>query len=109
MPVQSPEKAFSNAVYSLVAQIPKGKVMTYGQIAALCGKPRAARIVGQVAHFGPEDLPWQRVVKKDGGLAEGFPGGEHGHAQVLSAEGVVIEDLQIVDIQSYLYWPTAHE
>ena len=64
---------FSQDVYALVARIPKGRVMTYGQIAALCGSPRSARIVGQVAHWGPLDLPWQRVVNKRGGLALATP------------------------------------
>ena len=42
---------FSKRVNALVAQIPKGRVMTYGQIAALCGNAQAARIVGGIAHF----------------------------------------------------------
>lgn len=79
--------------------------MTYGQIAALCGSPRAARIVGQIAHFGPEALPWHRVVKQSGDLADGYPGGKHGHAQVLSREGIPIVDLRIVDTKEYIYWP----
>ena len=52
--------------------------MTYGQIAALCGNPRAARVVGGVAHFGDTSIPWQRVVNKNGGLAAGYPGGKRG-------------------------------
>ena len=81
---------FRDRVYAIVAQIPLGKVMTYGQIAALCGSPRAARIVGGVAHFGSPNLPWQRVVKADGSLAEGYPGGVAGHEAVLQAEGVTV-------------------
>jgi methylated-DNA-protein-cysteine methyltransferase-like protein len=67
------DKDFKNKVYELVAQIPKGRVMTYGQLAALAGHPYAARIVGGVAHFGDPDLPWQRVVNKQGGLDSGYP------------------------------------
>jgi methylated-DNA-protein-cysteine methyltransferase-like protein len=89
----------------LVAQIPKGKVMTYGQIAALCGKPGAARVVGQIAHFGPPELPWQRVVKQTGDLAAGFPGGREGHRAVLQAEGVKVASNYTVDVKSLLYWP----
>ncbi len=66
---------FTQRVEDLVSQIPRGKVMTYGQIAVLCGNPRAARIVGGIAHYGNPDLPWQRVVNKQGGLARGYPGG----------------------------------
>ena len=64
--------------------------MTYGQIAAICGNARAARIVGGIAHFGPPDLPWQRVVNKKGGLAAGFYGGRQGHKQALETDGVKV-------------------
>lgn len=96
---------FKDQVYELVAQIPRGKVMTYGQIAYLCGRPRAARIVGGVAHFGDPDLPWQRVVKKDGSLAEGYPGGTEGHRAALLAEGVKIDKNYRVDMEAHLWRP----
>jgi methylated-DNA-protein-cysteine methyltransferase-like protein len=95
---------FKARVYKLVAQIPKGRVMTYGQIAALCGMPQGARIVGGVAHRGHPELPWQRVVKRDGSLAEGFPGGTEGHKQVLEAEGVNVSGYK-VDIARLQWWP----
>jgi methylated-DNA-protein-cysteine methyltransferase-like protein len=65
------DTGFKDRVEALVAQIPEGKVMTYGQLAALAGNPLAARIVGGIAHFGDPNLPWQRVVNKQGGLASG--------------------------------------
>ncbi len=99
------DAGFAKRVEELVRQIPEGRVMTYGQIAALCGSPRAARIVGGVAHFGNPDLPWQRVVKKDGSLAEGYPGGVQGHKQHLEAEGVRVgEDLKI-NVNELLWTP----
>lgn len=79
---------FRERVSALVAQIPNGKVTTYGRLAAWCGNPRAARIVGGIAHFGDSSLPWQRVVKADGSLAEGYPGGISGHQHALETEGV---------------------
>ena len=81
---------FKERVYALVSQIPKGKVMTYGQLAGLAGNARAARIVGGIAHFGDPDLPWQRVVNKKGGLAAGYPGGRAAHKQHLVSEGVEV-------------------
>ncbi len=96
---------FKEQVYELVRHIPKGRVMTYGQIASLCGRPRAARIVGGVAHWGNPELPWQRVVKKDGSLAEGFPGGQVEHKQVLEAEGVKVSKEYKVDIKNLLWRP----
>lgn len=96
---------FREQVYGVVAQIPEGKVMTYGQIAVLCGRPRAARIVGGVAHYGDPDLPWQRVVKKDGSLAEGYPGGTEGHRAALAAEGVKIDVNYKIDMGKHLWRP----
>ena len=98
------DAGFRQRVEALVAQIPKGRVMTYGQIAALCGNARAARIVGGIAHFGDPALPWQRVVKKDGGLAEGYPGGVPGHAEALQAEGVKVTNFH-VNIGELLWQP----
>lgn len=99
------EAGFRDQVLGMVATIPPGRLMTYGQIAALCGRPRAARIVGGIAHNGPTDLPWQRVVKADGSLAEGFPGGIEGHRQVLAQEGVVAGADLRVDINRLRWQP----
>ena len=99
------EFGFRKRVETLVKQIPKGKVMTYGQLAALCGDARAARIVGGIAHFGDPKLPWERVVNKQGGLAAGYPGGRTGHRQVLEAEGYKIADDLTVDVLSLIWWP----
>jgi methylated-DNA-protein-cysteine methyltransferase-like protein len=106
--MDSVESNFRERVESIVAQIPQGRVMTYGQLAALCGNARAARIVGGIAHFGDPELPWQRVVNKSGGLAAGYPGGRRGHAEHLRAEGVAVVNEQ-VDVQQLLWWPTGHE
>jgi methylated-DNA-protein-cysteine methyltransferase-like protein len=100
------DKAFRQRVEAIVAQIPPGRVMTYGQLAALCGNARAARIVGGVAHFGDPALPWQRVVNKQGGLAAGYPGGRSAHAEHLRLEGVMIADDHVVDVDSLLWWPS---
>jgi methylated-DNA-protein-cysteine methyltransferase-like protein len=96
---------FSDRVEAYVRQIPRGRVMTYGQLAALCGSPRAARIVGGIAHFGDPDLPWQRVVNKQGGLASGYPGGREGHKAALEAEGFQISQALTVDVSQLLWWP----
>ena len=99
------DSGFRQCVEALVSQIPAGRVMTYGQIAALCGNARAARIVGGIAHFGNPDLPWQRVVNKHGGLAVGYPGGRQGHKQVLEAEGVEVLDDYRVAVEKLLWRP----
>lgn len=102
--MSEPDANFRARVEAIVAQIPRGRVMTYGQLAALCGNPRAARIVGGIAHFGDPNLPWQRVVNKQGGLATGYPGGKAGHQQVLELEGVEVKDYS-VNVKELLWWP----
>jgi len=63
--------SFAVQVYNLVAQIPHGKVISYGDIAKLLGKPRAAREVGWAMRNCPDGLPWQRVVMADGSITGG--------------------------------------
>ena len=99
------EPNFRQRVEMLVAQIPQGRVMTYGQLAALCGNARAARIVGGVAHFGDPELPWQRVVNKQGGLASGYPGSRAGHKAALEAEGYYVSDDYRVTVDELIWWP----
>ena len=95
---------FKQEVIAIVKTIPKGRLMTYGQIAALAGNPRAARMVGGIAHYGDPKLPWQRVVNKKGYLANGYPGGKKGHQQALRSEGVVANDFR-VEIENLIWWP----
>lgn len=102
----APDNSFREAVYGLVAQIPQGRVMTYGQIAALVGRPRAARQVGQIAHYGPGDLPWWRVVNKQGGLAGAYTnGGRAEHKRALQADGVDVDAEYKIDVSTLLWWP----
>lgn len=82
---------FSKNVRAAVQQIPKGKVASYGTIAFLAGKPRAARGVGFVMnHCGGNDpTPCHRVVFKDGSLCKGgIFGGEGVQRKLLEEEGV---------------------
>ncbi|MFZ1249774.1 MAG: tRNA (adenosine(37)-N6)-dimethylallyltransferase MiaA [Candidatus Saccharimonadales bacterium] len=105
MSIETPEFGFRERVEAVVAQIPQGRVMSYGQLAALCGSPRAARVVGGIAHFGDPALPWHRVVNKKGGLASGYPGGRTAHAEHLRTEGVLVSNDLRVDIGNLLWWP----
>ena len=60
--------SFDRAVLALVAKIPRGQVATYGQLAALAGKPRSARAVGRVMRTA-DGVPWHRVVNAEGGIS----------------------------------------
>lgn len=96
---------FATTVCEVVAMIPEGRVMTYGDIAAVAGHPYAARQVGGVAHFGPADLPWHRVVNRHGDCASGYYGGKEGHKQALEAEGFVVKDYRIVGFEERRWRP----
>jgi methylated-DNA-protein-cysteine methyltransferase-like protein len=80
------EPSFFQQIYALVGEIPYGYVISYGQIARMLGRPRAAREVGWAMSNCPDALPWQRVVRMDGSIAGGV------HAEVrralLREEGV---------------------
>lgn len=82
------KKGLRHAVYGLMMELPPDKVTTYGDIAAMAGNPRAARIVGGIAHTGPQELPWHRLVNAEGGLAIGYPGGQEVQRQLLAQDGI---------------------
>ena len=88
---EASQGSFNERVYDLVGQIPAGCVATYGQIAALAGQPRAARMVGYALHANPRPgvIPCHRVVFRDGSLAPGFAfGGPDRQRELLEREGV---------------------
>jgi methylated-DNA-protein-cysteine methyltransferase-like protein len=77
---------FFDQVYSIVAQIPAGRVVTYGDIARWLNAPRSARVVGWAMSAGHVDIPWQRVVLASGDVAGGDFSGER--RRRLEREGV---------------------
>lgn len=79
--------AFSEAVYSIVARIPCGKVVSYGQIAMMLDKPTGGRAVGMAMRNCPDGIPWQRVVQADGGISGG--GWADIRRAMLESEGVI--------------------
>jgi methylated-DNA-protein-cysteine methyltransferase-like protein len=56
-------------VYRFVRRVPRGQVVTYGQVATLVGAPRAARAVGGAMRACPDDVPWHRVVNAQGRIS----------------------------------------
>ncbi|MDR2088721.1 MAG: MGMT family protein [Clostridiales Family XIII bacterium] len=64
-------KTFFERVYAVIARVPCGRVVSYGQIARVLGNPRAARQVGWACAACPAHLPWQRVVMADGTVTGG--------------------------------------
>ncbi len=107
---------FYEQVYAVVRRIPRGKVTSYGRVAAMLGRPGAARAVGYAlsALKGREDDPryadvaWQRVVNSQGRISIVSP--EHStneQARLLRAEGVVVGDNLKIDLNIYL-WEGLH-
>lgn len=85
------EQSAFEKIYEVVRQIPYGQVATYGQIAALAGNKRWARVVGYALHVNPDpdNIPCYRVVNKDGRVSDAFAfGGGNRQVELLQAEGV---------------------
>ncbi|MGQ9631453.1 MAG: MGMT family protein [bacterium] len=97
---------FFRRVYDLVSRVPRGKVVTYGQIAAYLGDPKQARTVGWALHSNPDGsgVPCHRVVNREGRVAPGFAFGGPGVQRAkLEAEGVSFLDDEHVDLKGHLW------
>ena len=97
---------FFERVYALVAEIPRGKVMTYGQIAMLLNNVCSARYVGFAMSAAPADrnLPCHRVVNRAGEMAPGdIFHGEERQRELLRSEGVVFKKNGRVDMRASLF------
>ena len=93
---------FFQRVYEIAARIPRGKVVTYGQIAAAVGDPRQARTVGWALHSIPEwlDIPLHRVVNNSGGISTRCTVDElNVQRKLLEDEGVVFNEDGRLDLK----------
>jgi methylated-DNA-protein-cysteine methyltransferase related protein len=99
--------SFTERVLEIIKNIPEGKVMTYGQIAALAGSPRAARQVVRVLHSLSKKhrLPWHRVINSKGEI--GIQDDSYFQEQVLSLEheGVEIYNSRCIELKKYQHFP----
>lgn len=92
-------------IYDVVKQIPRGCVATYGQVAALAGNPKWARVVGYALHVNPdpEQIPCYRVVNREGRLSDAFAfGGVNQQKILLEADGVEVVG-NFVDLEKYIW------
>ena len=98
-------QAFRDAVLSIVSQIPRGRVMTYGLIATLAGWPSHARMVGRTLRYTPgaELLPCHRVVNIQGRTAPGW----NWQRTLLEEEGVTFKANGHVDMSRHLWEPSS--
>lgn len=98
--------SFFDAIYVLVRQIPRGRVASYGQIAALLGHPRAARTVGwalsSLSDRQEEDVPWQRVINSEGRVSiRHLRHAADEQRALLEAEGVEFDLRGTIDWQRF--------
>ena len=98
---------FSERVFQVVQQVPRGKVASYGQVARLIGAPRSARYVGYALRANPDpgaevnSIPCHRIVFKDGSLCSGYAfGGPDVQREMLEEEGVTFADDEHVDMDA---------
>lgn len=81
-------KTFTEKVRDIVRKIPKGNVLTYGQVATKAGNPGASRAVGTImAHNFDPSIPCHRVIRSDGKIGNYNRGGSSAKRKILIAEG----------------------
>ena len=104
---------FFDNVFTQVKRVPSGKVATYGQIAALSGNPRGARMVGwalsQMNAVKFRGVPWHRVINREGRISiNNFEHPAQEQAALLKREGIVVKfkgGNYFVDLKKYLWRP----
>ena len=106
-PLPQGDKAVA-AICAVIRRIPKGWVATYGQVAALAGLPRRARLVGHVLqHLDPAiDIPWHRVVNAKGAVSysPSRNGGDALQRRLLEKEGIEFDDNDRFNLERFR-WP----
>ena len=106
--VDSPR--YRERIYEIVRRIPRGRVMTYGQIAELLGEGYTARTVGSVMHAANEQDPWQRVINAQGACSTGrviLPPDRQ--QRMLEEEGVRFDARGRCDLGTYRWTPEEFE
>ena len=97
---------YRERVYAIVRRIPRGRVMTYGQIAELLGEGYTPRTVGFCMHSSPDGTPWHRVLNAQGATSTGRVVLPHDKQQrLLEQEGVVFNKSNRCDLETYLFIP----
>ncbi len=105
-PANADDLNYRERVFEIVRRIPKGRVMTYGQLAALLGESYTARTVGYVMSAADDTVPWQRVINAQGKCSTGrvvLP--PDLQQRMLEAEGVVFDAKDRCDLERYRWTP----
>lgn len=102
------QNRFQERILEIVRAIPRGKVLTYGQVALLAGAPRGARQVGRILYARGRSAPWQRVINRYGGLSTYKVGSGAEQRALLEKEGVVFQRDGTVDLKKHQWRPGMH-
>ena len=104
---RAPDEKYRERVYKIVRRIPRGRVMTYGQIAYMLGEGYTPRTVGFVMHGANErDTPWHRVINSQGKCSTGrivLPPDKQ--QRMLEREGVKFDTAGRCDLEQFLWKP----
>ena len=100
--------SFTETVKDIIKKIPRGRVATYGQIAAYAGNPRGARQVVRILHSSTQKdkLPWHRVVNREGRIALRPGSGYEIQKGLLLSEGIKFDKSDKIDFDRYLWSPS---
>ena len=97
---------YRDRVYEIVRRIPRGRVMTYGQLAEILGEGYTPRTVGFVMHGSNEKIPWHRVINAQGACSTGKVVLPHDKQQrMLEAEGIKFDKRGRCDLETYVWIP----
>src|SRR3979411_2647038 len=101
-----PDSQYRERVFRIVRSIPRGRVMTYGQLAEILGEGYTPRTVGFVMHSSNDKTPWHRVINAQGGCStRGLVLPHDKQQRMLEAEGVNFNESGRCDLQTYLWLP----
>ena len=105
------EQKYRERVYEIVKEIPVGRVMTYGQIAAILGEGYTPRTIGYVMHAADtQNVPWQRVINAQGACSTGrMTVPVNLQQQILEDEGVIFNEKGRCDLKIYQWSPDNFE
>ena len=104
------DRGYRQKVYELVCGIPRGKVMTYGQIAMVLGEGYTARTIGYAMHGADEGVPWHRVINSQGKCStDTLTMPVRLQQSILEGEGVIFSDKGKCDLGDYQWFPDGFE
>ena|SRR5712691_6210690 len=104
--VRKADNDYRERVYRIVRSIPRGRVMTYGQLAEILGEGYTPRTIGFVMHASNDKTPWHRVINAQGACSTGRVVLPHDKQQrMLEDEGISFNERGRCDLRSYLWIP----